>query len=47
MSNWIRKQRRNELKKELRTNKIRDYWHQQNDPLWKRLQDGMRNASKK
>jgi hypothetical protein len=46
MSGYARKLKRNQLKKELGTNKIRDYWHQQNDPLWKRLQDGMRNASK-
>lgn len=44
MGSLARKLKRNQLKKELGTNKIRDYWHQQNDPLWKRLQDGMKNA---
>lgn len=47
MSGYARKLKRNQLKKELGTNKIREFFHQQHDPLWKRLQDGMRNASKK
>lgn len=42
-----RQLKRNKMKKELGTNKIRDYWHTQNDPLWKRLQNGMKNARKK
>ena len=44
MSNWIRKQKRSQLKKELGTNKIRDYWHQQNLTLGQRLYEGMKKA---
>ena len=47
MGSLARKLKRNQLKKELGTNKIREFFHQQHDPLWKRLQDGMKNASKK
>lgn len=46
MSNALRKTKRNALKKHLETNKIKDYYHEQNDPLWKRLQRGMENARK-
>ena len=44
MGSYARRIERNKLKKELGTNKIREFWHQQHDPLWKRLQDGMKNA---
>jgi hypothetical protein len=44
MGSLARRLKRNKMKKELGTNKIRDFWHQQHDPLWKRLQDGMKNA---
>lgn len=44
MGSYARKLERNKLKKELGTNKIKEFWHQQHDPLWKRLQDGMKNA---
>jgi len=37
MSNAFRKIRRNALKKYLGTNKIREFWHQQNDTLEQKL----------
>lgn len=46
MAGIERKIKRNALKKHLGTNKIKDYFHEQNDPLWKRLQRGMKNARK-
>lgn len=46
MGNYARKLERNQLKKQLNTNKIQEFWHSQKDPLWKRMQDGMRNARK-
>lgn len=42
-----RQLKRNILKKELGNNKINELFHAQNDPLWKRLQNGMKNARKK
>lgn len=44
MSNWIRKQRRNELKQILGTNKIHDEFHSKYDSLEKRLIAGMKRA---
>ena len=44
MSNWIRKQRRNELKKELGSNKIKEAFHTRYDSLEKRLIAGMKRA---
>ena len=46
MSNWNRKILRNKMKIELGTNKIRDYWHSQNDTLEQRLIRGMKEAQK-
>jgi len=44
MGSLARKLKRNQLKKELGTNKIRDYWHQQNLTLGQRLYEGMKRA---
>lgn len=44
MSNCIRKLRRNKLKQELGTNKIREYYHTKYDSLEKRLKAGIKNA---
>lgn len=47
MSNCIRKLRRNKLKQELGTNKIKDFWHTQNDTLEQRLKRGMEKENGK
>lgn len=44
MSNFVRKLRRNKLKQELGTNKIREYYHSKYDTLEKRLKRGIKNA---
>lgn len=44
MGSYARKIERERLKKELGTNKIKEFWHSQRDPLWKRMQDGMKRA---
>lgn len=44
MSNCIRKLRRNKLKQELGTNKIREYYHSKYDTLEQRLKRGIKNA---
>lgn len=44
MSNCIRKLRRNKLKQEIGSNKIKEIFHTANDPLWKRLKTGIKNA---
>ena len=44
MSGFARKLRRNKLKQELGTNKIKDFWHTQNDTLEQRLKRGIKNA---
>lgn len=41
MSNCIRKIRRNILKNEIGSNKIREYYHTKYDTLEKRLKNGM------
>ena len=46
MSNKLRKIKRNNLKTHFGNNKINDFWHQENDPLWKRLKRGMENVNK-
>ena len=46
MSGIERKIRRNALKKYLGTNKIKEFYHNEYDSLWKRLQNGMKNARK-
>jgi len=47
MSNCIRRLRRNKLKQELKTNKIKDYYHTRYDSLEKRLKRGMSNNDKR
>ena len=47
MGNWIRKQKRQELKKEVGSNEIRDAWHQRNSTLGQILQEGMKRAREK
>lgn len=42
----LRKVRRNELKKQMGNNKIKDYFHTQYDSLEKRLKKGIKNAQK-
>lgn len=42
----LRKVRRNELKKQMGNNKIKDYFHTQYDSLEKRLKRGIKNAQK-
>ena len=44
MGSYARKLERNKLKKELGTNKIKDFWHQQHDSLEQRLIAGMKRA---
>ena len=44
MSGFERKLKRDQLKKQVGTNKIRDFWHTQNDTLEQRLKRGMKNA---
>lgn len=44
MGSAARRLERNKLKKELGTNKIRDYWHQQSLTLGQRLYEGMKSA---
>ena len=39
-----RKLKRNQLKQQLGTNKIKNFWHTQNDTLEQRLKRGMKNA---
>ena len=46
MGSYARKLERNKLKKELGNNNISELFHASHDPLWKRLQDGMKNAKK-
>ena len=46
MSGFERKLKRNKLKKELGTNKIKDFWHTQNDTLEQRLKRGIKNGKK-
>lgn len=47
MSGFLRKIRRNLLKKELGNNKIRQAYHLKYDSLEKRLRDGFKNTRKK
>lgn len=47
MSGFVRKLRRNKLKQELGTNKIKDFWHTQNDTLEQRLKRGMEKTDGK
>ncbi len=47
MSNFIRKLKRNKLKQQLGTNKIKEFWHTQNDSIEKRLKRGIENAKKR
>lgn len=47
MASYLRKLRRNQLKKVLGNNKIKDYWHQQNDSLEQRLIAGMKKAKER
>lgn len=46
MSGFLRKLRREKLKKQLGSNKIKEAYHSKYDSLEKRLRDGMRNARK-
>lgn len=41
-----RELKRNKLKKEIGSNKIRDVFHSRYDSIEKRLHDGMKNARK-
>jgi len=47
MGSFERKVRRNELKRELGTNKIKEFYHSKYDTLEQRLIRGMINAKKK
>lgn len=44
MSGFARKLRRNKLKQELGSNKIKEYYHSKYDSLEKRLKAGIKNA---
>ena len=44
MGSLERKLKRNQLKKELGNNNISELFHASHDPLWKRLQEGMKRA---
>ena len=44
MSNCIRKLRRNKLKQEIGSNKIKEYYHSRYDSLEQRLKRGIKNA---
>ena len=44
MSNCIRKLRRNKLKQEIGSNKIKEYYHSRYDTLEQRLKRGIKNA---
>ena len=47
MSGFARKLRRNKLKQELGTNKIREYYHTKYDSLEQRLKRGMEKTNGK
>lgn len=44
MSNCIRQLRRNKLKQEIGSNKIREYYHSKYDTLDQRLKRGIKNT---
>lgn len=44
MGGIARKIKRNELKRQLGNNKIKELFHSQNDTIEKRLRDGIRRA---
>lgn len=44
---FLRKLRREQLKKQLGNNKIKDFYHSRYDSLEKRMRDGIKNARKK
>ena len=46
MGSLARKLKRNQLKKELGNNNISELFHASNDPLWKKLSTGLKNAQK-
>lgn len=47
MSGFLRKLRREQLKKQLGNNKINDFYHAKYDTLEKRMRDGMRRAKER